>query len=183
MAPTVGGLHPATGMEDKKMNNETRNDEAVSPVIATILMVAITVVLAGVLYVWAANLAESNTSDAPGFYTFSGTDAPGTDGAVIMTMNSGNDLGWASIDIKSSVDGAASTMVVACGSDDGNGGTVSENCYTVSTTETDQVWNAGEQITVDTSCDTSDASTCDVEITVINNREGQTLSITSITVE
>ena len=48
-------------MEDKNMNNETRNDEAVSPVIATILMVAITVVLAGVLYVWAANLAESNT--------------------------------------------------------------------------------------------------------------------------
>ena len=165
------------------MNNETRNDEAVSPVIATILMVAITVVLAGVLYVWAANLAESNTSDAPGFYTFSGTDAPGTDGAVIMTMNSGNDLGWASIDIKSSVDGAASTMVVACGTDDANGDPITENCYTVSSTETDQVWNAGEQITVDTSCDTSDESTCDVEITVINNREGQTLSITSITVE
>jgi len=163
------------------MNNETRNDEAVSPVIATILMVAITVVLAGVLYVWAANLAESNTSDAPGFYTFSGTDAPGTDGAVIMTMNSGDDLGWASIDIKASVDGAASTQVPECGSDDGNGGTHSVNCWTA--TETDQEWNAGEQITIDTSCDTSDQSTCDVEITVINNREGQTLSITSITVE
>ena len=37
------------------MNNENRNDEAVSPVIATILMVAITVVLAGVLYVWASS--------------------------------------------------------------------------------------------------------------------------------
>ena len=38
-----------------------RRDEeetAVSPVIATILMVAITVVLAGVLYVWANNLAS-----------------------------------------------------------------------------------------------------------------------------
>ncbi|RZD53588.1 MAG: hypothetical protein CXT67_03445 [Methanobacteriota archaeon] len=36
-----------------------RNEEetAVSPVIATILMVAITVVLAGVLYVWANSLA------------------------------------------------------------------------------------------------------------------------------
>ncbi|MGB2507588.1 MAG: archaellin/type IV pilin N-terminal domain-containing protein, partial [Candidatus Poseidoniaceae archaeon] len=43
------------------MNNENRNDEAVSPVIATILMVAITVVLAGVLYVWASSLAEGNT--------------------------------------------------------------------------------------------------------------------------
>ena len=181
MPPAVGGIHPATGMEDKNMNNETRNDEAVSPVIATILMVAITVVLAGVLYVWAANLAESNTSDAPGFYTFSGTDAPGTDGAVIMTMNSGNDLGWASIDIKASVDGQASTPIVECGSTDGTEPTV--NCYTISNSETDQVWNAGEQITVDTDCDTSDGTVCDVEITVINNREGQTLSITSITVE
>jgi len=43
------------------MNNENRNDEAVSPVIATILMVAITVVLAGVLYVWASSLAGEST--------------------------------------------------------------------------------------------------------------------------
>ena len=42
------------------MKNENRNEEAVSPVIATILMVAITVVLAGVLYVWASSLAEGN---------------------------------------------------------------------------------------------------------------------------
>ena len=163
------------------MNNETRNDEAVSPVIATILMVAITVVLAGVLYVWAANLAESNTSDAPGFYTFSGTDAPGTDGAVIMTMNSGDDLNWASVDIKASVDGAASRAISECAKDANGDYTESDDCW--QTTESDQEWNAGEQITVDTNCDTADQSTCDVEITVINNREGQTLSITSITVE
>ena len=43
------------------MNNENRNEEAVSPVIATILMVAITVVLAGVLYVWASSLADDST--------------------------------------------------------------------------------------------------------------------------
>ena len=91
------------------MKNETRNDEAVSPVIATILMVAITVVLAGVLYVWAANLAESNTDGSLELYTFSGADAPGSDGAVIMTMDTGKDLGWASITIKASVDGATSS--------------------------------------------------------------------------
>ena len=93
------------------MKNETRNDEAVSPVIATILMVAITVVLAGVLYVWAANLAESNTDGSLELYTFSGADAPGSDGAVIMTMDTGKDLGWASITIKASVDGAASSRL------------------------------------------------------------------------
>ena len=35
------------------------DDEAVSPVIAIILMVAITVVLAGVLYVWVTSLADT----------------------------------------------------------------------------------------------------------------------------
>ena len=46
----------------KMKNNENIIEEsAVSPVIATILMVAITVVLAGVLYVWANNLASEGT--------------------------------------------------------------------------------------------------------------------------
>ena len=43
-------MRPLRASEDKNMQNENRNEEAVSPVIATILMVAITVVLAGVLY-------------------------------------------------------------------------------------------------------------------------------------
>ena len=38
------------------MKNNEEDEIAVSPVIATILMVAITVVLAGVLYVWASSL-------------------------------------------------------------------------------------------------------------------------------
>ena len=57
------------------MKNETRNDGC-KAAIATILMVAITVVLAGVLYVWAANLAESNTDGNLDLYVFSGNDAP-----------------------------------------------------------------------------------------------------------
>ena len=39
-----------------------KNDERVSPVIAVILMVAITVVLAAVLYVWAASFLEQGES-------------------------------------------------------------------------------------------------------------------------
>jgi flagellin-like protein len=38
---------------------------AVSPVIATILMVAITVVLSGVIYVWASSLAETGKLGTP----------------------------------------------------------------------------------------------------------------------
>ena len=172
MAPAVGGIHPATGMEDKNMNNETRNDEAVSPVIATILMVAITVVLAGVLYVWAANLAESNTDGSLELYTFSGADAPGNDGGVIMTMDTGKDLGWASITIKASVDGAASSTVPACDT------SVTENCWS-STDDDTASWNSGEAITVDTSC----TGACTVTINILNTVEGTTLDTTIVDVE
>ena len=155
------------------MKNETRNDEAVSPVIATILMVAITVVLAGVLYVWAANLAESNTDGSLELYTFSGADAPGSDGAVIMTMDTGKDLGWASITIKASVDGAASSTIPACDA------TTTENCWTSTDSDDTTAWNTGEAITVDTSC----SGTCTITINVLNNREGVTLDTTVIDVE
>ena len=47
------------------MQNENRNEEAVSPVIATILMVAITVVLSGVIYVWASSLADTDVKGVP----------------------------------------------------------------------------------------------------------------------
>ena len=164
------------------MNNETRNDEAVSPVIATILMVAITVVLAGVLYVWAANLAESNTDGSLELYTFSGADAPdrtladGTTvdkGAVIMTMDNGQDLGWASITIKASVNGEASSTVPMC--DAGN----EVDCWSSTDTDDTAAWNSGEAITVDTDCNGS----CTITINVLNSREGTTLDTTIVDVE
>ena len=164
------------------MNNETRNDEAVSPVIATILMVAITVVLAGVLYVWAANLAESNTDGSLELYTFSGADAPdrtladGTTvdkGAVIMTMDNGQDLGWASITIKASVNGEASSTVPMC--DAGN----EVDCWSSTDTEDTAAWNSGEAITVDTDC----TGTCTITINVLNSREGTTLDTTIVDCE
>ena len=154
------------------MKNETRNDEAVSPVIATILMVAITVVLAGVLYVWAANLAESNTDGSLELYTFSGADAPGADGAVIMTMDSGSDLGWASITIKASVNGAASVTVDQCASGE------TEDCWSSTDSDADN-WNVGEAITVDTDC----TGVCTVTVNVLNSREGTTLDTTIIDAE
>jgi len=58
-----------------KIKNIWKNNEAVSPVIAVILMVAITVVLAAVLYVWAAGLASTGGSAPPAF-SASVADAP-----------------------------------------------------------------------------------------------------------
>ena len=95
------------------MQNENRNEEAVSPVIATILMVAITVVLAGVLYVWASSLAEGNTDGNLALYAMSGKDAqgsPGTgtaDNLIMLTMDQGGDIYWAAVSVKLAIDGAA----------------------------------------------------------------------------
>ena len=107
------------------------------------------------------------------YYTFSGQDAPGSDGAVIMTMDSGSDLGWASITIKASVDGAASSTVPMC--DD----TTTENCWSSTDSDDTTAWNVGEAITVDTDC----SGVCTVTINVLNNREGTTLDTTVIDVE
>ena len=105
-------------------------------------------------------------------YSFSGLDAPGNDGGLIMTMTQGSDLNWASITIKASVDGAASSTVPACDT------SVTENCW--SSTDGDTAyWNIGEAITVDTSC--TDA--CTVTVNILNTVEGTTIDTTIVDVE
>ncbi len=51
--------------EEEVIESLEDNDMAVSPVIATILMVAITVVLSGVIYVWASSLADTDVKGVP----------------------------------------------------------------------------------------------------------------------
>ena len=82
-----------------------KNDEAVSPVIATILMVAITVVLAGVLYVWASELA-GNQTDAGSLNQYKAEDHPtdATDGKTdsllrVSFTNGPDDLSWSFLTI------------------------------------------------------------------------------------
>ena len=113
-------------------------------------------------------------------YIFNGYDAPdrtladgSTDkGAVIMTMAVGNDISWAEITIKASVDGAASVTVPPCDA------STEINCWYSADSDTLN-WNFGEAITVDTDC----AGTCVVEITILNSREGVTLDVSTIDIE
>ena len=88
------------------MKNEMKNEQAVSPVIATILMVAITVVLAGVLYVWANSLAadqpESGTRNS-----YTATDATASTSAAdddtlmrITWQHAEEDLNWAFVTMR-----------------------------------------------------------------------------------
>ena len=175
MMMTVERILPATGTEDKNMQNENRNDEAVSPVIATILMVAITVVLAGVLYVWAASLAEGNTDGNLALYAFGGDDATGsvTDGTsddlVRITMSQGGDLNWASVSVKISVDNGAP---VTCSNGDASG-----NCDLIEFGNTgDQFWSVGDGVTiVESGQDLCTSGSCVIKVTITDTREGKTL--------
>ena len=86
-----------------------KDEEAVSPVIAIILMVAITVVLAGVLYVWVTSLAD--TGDTVESLTLSGKlEVDATDDKAKLTVNhdGGPKVTWA--DYKVTVGGIVFTV-------------------------------------------------------------------------
>ena len=80
MAVMVAGLFVAFLVNRRRDEDEEASevksmqvdDEAVSPVIATILLVAITVVLAGVIYIWAAQLANASQNKVTPFVVFNG---------------------------------------------------------------------------------------------------------------
>ena len=140
------------------MNNENRNDEAVSPVIATILMVAITVVLAGVLYVWASSLAGDSTGGGLDTYTWDDRDAQGDGNLVEISMTSGDGLNWAVTKITISVDGGTPQ---ACAEDD-----ASASCSYTSFqgAGNSQQWETSEGITISGTCD--DVAGCNVDVTI-----------------
>lgn len=164
------------------MSNHYRfNDEdnAVSPVIATILMVAITVVLAGTLYVWAAGLAESNTDGTLSLYTFDAKEAPSLpteatdDNLAIITMSQGQDTTWAVLSVKLSINGAASTTCAVPGQSDGS-------CVVVDSSNEANIWSVGEDVTVlENGADLCSDSNCEMTFSITNVRTGQSLAKTS----
>jgi len=173
-------------MEDKNMKNENKNDEAVSPVIATILMVAITVVLAGVLYVWASSLAEGNADGEFTTYVITADgntagDGPTTatdDSLVEMTMSTGQDINWAAVSVKISInDGAPLT----CAKDSGE----NAQCVFVEfgTDTTDQLWSVGDGFVISESgqdlCNAD--ATCNIEITITDTQVGTVIDTSSAT--
>lgn len=84
------------------------NDEAVSPVIGVILMVAITVVLAAVVFVLVSNLSKTN-DQAPQL-TFSKADASnGQGGTLTLVSSSKNGLAWAAFSLGGTATCAAIT--------------------------------------------------------------------------
>ena len=126
------------------MKNEMKNEQAVSPVIATILMVAITVVLAGVLYVWANSLAadqpESGTRNS-----YTATDATASVSAAdddtlmrITWQHAEEDLNWAFVVFRLSV--GDYSYDCSTGAD--------EECSIAQDGGDDALWETGEFLTL-----------------------------------
>ena len=149
------------------MNNNDKNEQAVSPVIATILMVAITVVLAGVLYVWANSLASEGTdTTASTLNTYTAEDADddassGADTLIRMQMTGMDDLAWSLLQVTLSVGDNVYTCSVAAGDDC----TISQSAG-----DNANAWEPGEYIFLsEGTAEICSAQGCDVGIFVRHN--------------
>ena len=151
------------------------DDEAVSPVIATILMVAITVVLAGVLYVWANSLASDqpesgslnnyNASDANAF-----TSAATDDTLLRISWTyADEDLNWAFVSFKLEIGDNVYDCEVEANAADGDECAIVQNGG-----DSDTQWESDEIVFVKENNNDICSSQCSVEITVQYN--GQVLS-------
>ena len=113
------------------------------------------------------------------FYAFSGKDAQGTPGTdtsdnlIMVTMDQGGDINWASISVKLSVDGAAP---VTCDNPGVTGGVC--GLVEFGTTD-DQVWSVGDGVTiVETGTDVCSGD-CTIDVTITDIRMGTTIYTTN----
>ena len=172
-------MRPLWALEDKNMQNENRNEEAVSPVIATILMVAITVVLAGVLYVWASQLAEGNTDGDFSMYDFEVSDAAltpdetGEDALVYVAMDNGDGLSWASVIVQVAVDGGVYNTCTNPNENVDTGCAVSDN--------DDGSWGFGEEVTISEGTEDLCSGACNVQVKVLDRSSNKLIYESTVT--
>ena len=162
------------------MKKEMKNEEAVSPVIATILMVAITVVLAGVLYVWASSLAGDSTGDTLDTYVFTAEDAnPNADpqaeepldNLVRVGMQSGSGLNWGTLQVTIKINGGTPMTCQETTQADDNAKCTYEK---YGDSGNAQNWEVGEGITIKEGSVDDCSASCDVEVTLIKQGAGDT---------
>lgn len=150
----------------------SRDDEAVSPVIAVILMVAITVVLAATVYLFVQGFGDDSPDIVTASFAAKAVDLPNGDAdtspdAIELTYTSGK-LDLSTDDIQLFVDGqsltwlAGSTIYV-------QGGTfgAGDLCASSPGGDADNSWERGTALyLVDTHAATGTASDCDGTPTV-----------------
>ena len=93
---------PDLGQRTQMQRRIVKDEQAVSPVIAVILIVAITVVLAAVLYVWASSF-YGTTKNAPTGSMIASEDGSGVWTVQIVKINpqvSVNSVHWYLLDVQ-----------------------------------------------------------------------------------
>ena len=113
-------------------------------------------------------------------FVFRGTDAQGTPGTgtadnlIYLFMDYGNDINWAAISVKLSIDGAAP---VTCDNPGVSGTAV---CSLVEFGNTDdQVWSVGDGFTVVENGQDLCSGSCSIDVTVTDTREAKTIGTTN----
>jgi flagellin-like protein len=94
-----------------------RSDEGVSPVIAVILMVAITVVLAATVYVWVSGFASEDTGPEQAAATAKGVDLDDNGDVewIQVTLTSGQNAPYKASDVtNSTTDNTGSSVDLVC---------------------------------------------------------------------
>ena len=137
------------------------------------------------LYLWAGSLAEDNTDDDFMMYSFNIDDASGTptsdtgDSLVYVSMDQGDDLGWAYVTVQMAVDGGPFATCTNPNQAVGSSCALSDNG--------DEKWAFGEEITIsegtDDLCDAATNGSCEVVVKVIDRSTNKLLyESTSVTV-
>jgi flagellin-like protein len=121
-------------------------DEGVSPVIAVILMVAITVVLAATVYVWVSGFASDQEGPEQASATATGVDLDdnGTVEWVKVTLTSGENAPYSAEDVTFSVtDQSGAAQNFAC--DDASNAACEGGTEEFRATDDDE-WDAGQNL-------------------------------------
>ena len=129
------------------------------------------------LYLWAGSLAEDNTDGDFMMYGFSVDDAMGTptsatdEALVYVSMDQGDDLGWAYALVQIAVDAGPFTECTNPNQAVGSGCALSDNG--------DEKWALGEEITIsegsDDLCDVASNGPCEVIVKVIDRASNKLL--------
>ena len=113
-------------------------------------------------------------------YAFSGVDAQGTpsvgtdDNLIMLTMDYGSDINWASVSVKLSIDDGAP---VYCDSPGNTGGV----CVLIDNGQdtSDQFWSVGDTVTIQETGQDLCSDTCIIDVTITNTDEGVTIDTTN----
>ncbi|MCH1616341.1 MAG: hypothetical protein L7R83_02385, partial [Candidatus Poseidonia sp.] len=128
----------------------------------------------GIFEAWAGSLAEGNTDGDLSVYAFSGEDAWGATGTgtdddlIYLTMDQGSDINWAAVSVRVSVDGGAP---MTC---DNPGVDGTSPCSLVEFGNTDdQVWSAGDGVTIFENGQDLCSSSCSIDVTILDTLENK----------